>query len=265
MYVVALLTLAGSIEDEAVALGAALGATAYETRLVLAAGTPAVVLQAAEKERARVVIKGLQSRGHGAVVCDDAAVTESAEMVPVDGFSFEPDALVNGDGARLPFANLLAIIPALHRWTVERHSSAPPDSTMGFAAMAFGPAGRLMLREARKITAGARQPTMTHVEERERVLYLFSKGNPRPWLVREGGTSYAGLGARLVPTQRENFLTMTELLRAAAPHAAYEDRLLTLRRFPDRGPGRGDGDGVSSTGGVDLAAHLLAMWSSRPR
>jgi hypothetical protein len=139
----------------------------------------------------------------------------------------------------------------------------------GLADMAWGPAGRVALRQVRNVTAGARQPKTVHVEERESVLYLFCRGDPRPWLLREGGTSYAGLGPRLLPTQRENFLTMTELLRAAAPQATYDDRLLTLRRFPDRVHGRAEeGPGkvvASSTGGVDLAAHLVAMWRSRPR
>jgi hypothetical protein len=46
------------VEDEAVALGADLGSTAYETRLVLAAGTPAVVLQTADKERGYRFLRG---------------------------------------------------------------------------------------------------------------------------------------------------------------------------------------------------------------
>jgi hypothetical protein len=270
MYVLAILTLAGSVEDEAVALGADLGSTAYETRLVLAAGTPAVVLQTADKERVRFLLARLQSRGHGAVACDDTAVAASADMIPVDGFSFEPGALVNGDGARLAFANLLAILPALHRRQYEGKASPDPDPMKVLGDMANGPGGGFMLRQVRKITAGARQPATTHVEERESVLYLFSRGNPRPWLLREGGTSYAGLGPRLLPTQRENFQIMTELLRDAAPQAIYDDRLLALRRFPDRTHGGRSEEGprklvASSTNGVDLAAHLLAMWSSRRR
>jgi len=274
VYVVAILTLAGSLEDEASALAGDLGSTAYETRLVLAAGTPAVVLQTVDMERARFILGRLRSRGHGAVACDDAAIVASSEMVAIDGFSFEQGALVNGDGARLPLAELAVLIPAMHRNTYERRASArPAPSNRSPVDILYGPAMRSAMRRVRelenKLKALGTQPPMTRVEERENVLYLYVRENPRPWFLREGGTSYAALGPRLLPTQRENFQTLIELLRAAAPHAIYDDRLLALRRFPERAPAGPDERArklvASQAGGVDLTAHLLAMWSSRAR
>ena len=50
MFVVAITQLALSIEDESKALAADLGNTAYETRLILNGGLPAIVLQSPQRE-----------------------------------------------------------------------------------------------------------------------------------------------------------------------------------------------------------------------
>src|SRR3954451_25225367 len=104
MHVVALAEIATSIEAEAAALAADLGTTAYEERLKLAAGLPAIVLTSADPAGALEPLATLPARRHGAVACDAAEVVPSHAMVPLRRFTFEPDALVPADvpGARLP-------------------------------------------------------------------------------------------------------------------------------------------------------------------
>ena len=73
MYVVAILELATSVEAEAAALAADLGSTAYEQRLHLVAGLPAVVLTTADPARGTVGA-ALGYPGGGPLVVVPAAV-----------------------------------------------------------------------------------------------------------------------------------------------------------------------------------------------
>jgi hypothetical protein len=266
VYVVALLALAGSVDDEAAALAADLGGAVYETRLVLAAGAPAVVLQTSEKERALGVLSRLRGRGHGAVACDDAAVVSSSEMIAMSGFRLEPGGLVNGDGERLAFEEILALIPAVHKRQLETRSTARDPMKDRQEEMGYGPVGRTVLRQVRNMVRGP-SPDVSRTEQRDNVLYVFRKGNARPWLLRESGTSYAGLGPKLRSTAHENFMIATDLLRTLAPHAAHDARLLSLRRIPDRVESSGAGNSrkvvTTSKTGVDLLAHLLALSIAR--
>src|SRR5262245_29712091 len=56
MFVVALIDIAGPLEQEAVMLASDLGTTMYEERLRLAAGTPAVVLATPDERRAHELL-----------------------------------------------------------------------------------------------------------------------------------------------------------------------------------------------------------------
>jgi len=78
------------------------------------------------------------------------------------------------------------------------------------------------------------------------VLYLFRKSGATPWILREQGTHYEALGARLAPTAAPNFVTTVAELRARAPQACYDERLVARR--------------TASPTELDLLAHLVA-WS----
>src|SRR2546425_6978104 len=101
MYVVAIAELAPatSLEAEAAALAADLGTTAYQERLNLVAGPPAVVLATADAERARSLADRLHARGHGALVVDGAQVVAAGAMVELRSFRIEEEALHAGDPA----------------------------------------------------------------------------------------------------------------------------------------------------------------------
>ncbi|HEY6461657.1 MAG TPA: hypothetical protein VIY73_15925, partial [Polyangiaceae bacterium] len=98
MYVVAIAELKGSIEDEAPNLAEDLGATAYDARLLLAAGAPIVAKTTPDREAALELLARLRARGHGAVACDTSAVVSSADMVAMRRPVF-------GDGAVTPAAS----------------------------------------------------------------------------------------------------------------------------------------------------------------
>ncbi|MCA9679492.1 MAG: hypothetical protein H6709_03740 [Kofleriaceae bacterium] len=252
MYIVAILELGTPIEAEARALAADLGTIAYEERLKLAGGVPAIVQQTADPEAARTLATALRRRGHAALVVDAADIVASADMLEVRRFALAPDALVRrDDGARLPFADLIAIVRAVHHTRTETRSVTKQRSFSPGRALATG--GLLMSKTTRKEERSV-------ADDWDAVLYLFRASGAPPWLVRERGADYAALGPDLSPSATVNFQTVIARLRAAAPHARYDDRLVRSGSAPTRvqlgSPGT---TAASSASGVDLIAHLLAQ------
>ena len=257
MHVVAIAELATSLEAEAAALAQDLGTTAYEERLKLAAGLPTIVLTSADPAPARALLGKLRARGHGVVSCDAAEVVPSGDMVPLRRFAFEPDALVALDveGARLPYGDILGIFRASHLMRAEtRVESKSKEFSVGLAVLTGGLVlTKSVSREAKSVT-----------QEREQLCYLFRAGGDTPWLLRERGTQYAGLGAAAGPSSAQNFVATMTRLRQLSPGAVYDERLMNPRNAPTRpirtGGGSSETVGTSSASGVDLIAHLLALW-----
>ena len=262
MHVVALVELVGPIEAEAAALAADLGTTAYEERLKLAAGLPAIVLTSAAPEPARALAQKLRARKQGVIFCDAAEAVAAGDMVSMRQFAFEPGALTlpEAPGERLPFTDILALFRAMHTTRTETRTETTKKS--------FSP-GRALLTGGLVMSKSVATESKSQATEREQVLYVFRAGGETPWLLRERGTHYTGLGPKLSPSSAQNFMTMIATLRAAAPGATYDERLLNARSAPTRAA-RATSVGseslsVSSASGVDLLAHLMAKWIAARR
>jgi hypothetical protein len=70
MFVVGIARLAGALQDELPALAADLGMTAYDARMLLAPGIPALVLVTPEKSKALGLLGSLRARGHESLAFD---------------------------------------------------------------------------------------------------------------------------------------------------------------------------------------------------
>lgn len=246
------------VEVEAPLLAAELGSTPYETALLLRAPSPVPLLRTDDRARALDLLAKLRSRGHDAVACDAGAVVSSADMVLVRSFRFEPEAFVvtSGKGTedRVPWGDVLALVRAVHRTRTEHAEKTEERKlSLGRAAMSGG------LLMTKTVTSTRTETT----DERELVLYLFRQAGP-PMLMVQSRTRYEGLGSELRPSQPENFTTAVRLLRANALDAAYDERLLAPRPQQDRvRAGGGGAVSASSSDGVDLLAHLVALASAR--
>jgi hypothetical protein len=259
MYIVAIAELATTLEAEAAALAADLGTTAYEERLHLLTGLPSVVLTTVDRGEALALLAKLRARKHGAVACDASAVVGHEAMIPMRGFALEADAVVAGE-ERLPYGEITALLRAMHRSQTE---SRGETKSRQFSA------GKALLTGGLALTKTVTREEKSVVSASEQVLYVFRSGGETPWLLRERGTSYAGLGAGLAASSMQNFLTTVARLRERAPTALYDERLLNPRNAVQRLTRSGSASAstlsISSAGGVDLLAHLIALWNARSR
>jgi hypothetical protein len=261
MFVVALAELATSVEEEALILAEDLGKAVYEARILLSAGVPCVVLTTPDRDRALDLLGKLRGRGHGVVAFDARAVIPASSMIAVRRYRLGKDALeldVSDVGepplARLPFSEMSALLCAVHRSSRERVQQVKEVKFRPAAAIATG--GLILTKSVNK-------KVRSTIEEREDVLYVFQKTGV-PWLLRESTARPEGLGEAMHNTRALNFAAHVRMLRERAPHAEYDARLVALKRFPE--PPLDDGEarrGDRATGGVDLLAHVLALWMSR--
>jgi hypothetical protein len=261
VFVVALAELGTAADDEASALATDLGLAVYEARLRLAAGLPCILLSTPDRERALDLLGRLRARKHGAVAFDTHAVVGASSMVAVRRFRFGPDAveLASSDGAppgaaRLPFAEVSALIRAVHRSSYERIEDVKEVKFRPGAAIATG--GLVMTKVTHK-------KIRSTIEEREQVLYIFGDSDV-PWLMRESTAQCVGLGEAMQATRMLNFAASVRMLRDRVPGAHYDERLLAMRKPPEVPVDEGERrTGDPATGGIDLLAHTLALWLSR--
>lgn len=243
---------------EAQALAPLLGMGAYELRVALAGGMPLVLATTTDAARAKEILVALRGRGHGAVACDDASVEGSDAMVSPRGFSLRPHAFVGelagGGQAELAWSDLLAMFVATHlRSEATTTEASQKKFSMGRAALT---GGLVMSKTTTKTAHRA-------AEEREPVLYLVHRQGHGHFLLAESRLRYGGLGERRGPAAHDNFRILIELLRERAPHALFDDRLLTQKRAAGSlsvsGAAKSRTIASSNAGETDLAVHLLAV------
>ena len=230
-HLVAITALASPIEVEAKALAADLGTIAYEERLKLTAGLPAIVLATTDGDAAQALLAKLRARKHRALLCRASSVVPASAMVSLRRFQMDADALVAADD-RLPWRDVSALIHARHHKQTETTETVTDKKfNLGRAVMTGG----LVMRKTEK------REVTTRTADTEHVLYVFRADGGTPWLLRELGTHFGALGAALEPTATRNFQIAVEQFRARAPQAKF-DASLVHRPITD----------------VDLYAHLIA-------
>jgi hypothetical protein len=225
IFLVAITRLGTAIETEAKALASQLGGLAYEYRLKLNAGEPAIVLATPDGVVARLCVEKLRMRGHEAMVVAANDVIRADAMLALKRFHFESDALVSSDGlgARLPWGDITALVRATHR-TVTESSEVVQEKK--FSPMRAALSGGLV------INTTTTTKLKTHTSENEAVLYIFAAGTA-PWLLRERHARYDALGSAVTLQSLENFRLTVAEIRKHAPRAPFDERLVTRKTSPE--------------------------------
>jgi len=242
VHIVALTEVAQPTDAALAPVAAVVGSSAYDVRLILNGGLPAVVLVTDDGARAARVVAELALQGHRAFTCDRASITPSAKMTAIRVIDFGPDGIAPAEGLRerFPYSDILCILRATHAKTTEVVSQVKERKLRPGMAIATG--GLIMTKTT------SREVRSTE-EQRQQALYIFRRNGQAPWILRERETNYSGLGSKLAPSAVQNFATAIQELRALAPQAAYDERLLKSR------PVRGVNAGIEA---VDVCAHILA-------
>ena len=131
-------------------------------------------------------------------------------------------------------------------------------------------AGRAMLSGGLVVTKKETKTASSRAYDKHEVLYIYQGGGKTPWLLRDSGTRYEGLGDRMAATERANFLTVIDILRRGASHAVYDETLVG-RKIPERlSQVAVQGLGTSATriesstdAAMDLLCHFVAMWHAK--
>ena len=244
MFVVAIATLASSPEDEAPALARDLGVTAYETRLLLVRGLPAVVLRCREKDRAVDLLQRLRARRHQAVAFDSDAVTRRASMFRPRTLDLQPDGL-RAEDEWFPYSAMLALVHGSQPTRTESIETTTHRKLDLKSAVVTG---------GLKLTKKVKTEHHVVVDDREQFLFVYSRTNGVPWRLEEHALQYACLGADMTTNRMENFRKLVERLRTAAPHARYDDSLLHFAKASH------DKLGEQT---IDEQAHLLALCTAK--
>jgi hypothetical protein len=231
-YLVTIVTLATPVEAEAKALAADLGTIAYEERMKLSAGFPAIVLATADGAVAQELLAKLRARRHRALVCRASDVVQAAAMIQMRSFELDGDGLEAG-AERLPWSDISVLIRARH---TSHTATTEIVKQKKFSAARAVLTGGLIMRKTETRTVAAK------AQDNEQVLYLFRSSGATPWLLREHATNYSALGAALSPIASRNFALVVDQIRARAPNAKFDDTLVRRTAIDD----------------VDLFAHLIA-------
>lgn len=256
MHVVAVTRWGSPLQEELPELAARLGMVAYDLRLRLTSGLPAVFARVEDGMEAAGHVEFLRARGHGAVACDAEAVPgPEDQLVPVD-FETTANALhgISTQGRRfeLPYKEILAMVQVAcvtsteHRLTTQEKKFAPGRALLS---------GGLVLRK--KVD----RVDKTVTQEQEQMIYMFCRSHPAPCVWKELTLRYEGLGDQRQLTTAQNFATLSKRLRTLAPHAFHDQRLLTHKRRADisvfAGSARERRLETSNARENDLAAFLL--------
>jgi len=167
-------------------------------------------------------------------------------MVALRDFRFEPNAIecvgTHGEAIdRVAYDDVLALVRLSCRHsevttTVEKQRS--------FSAARAIASGGLV------VTKTTERASTTRSDSKEQVLVLYRRAG-RPLALRETTAHYDALGAERAATTIVNFARAVDRIRALAPSAPYDDRLVQRKLR--------EGDG-----GIEVVAHLVAMSIARP-
>lgn len=218
MDVVALVALCTSADVEAPLLAADLGATVYDTALLLRAPSPALLLRTDDRARALRLLASVRGRGHDAIACDAATIVSTDEMVHVRSNRFTDHAWLITDARAiehaLPWSDILVLVRATHRTRTEQaEKSDERKLSLGRAAMSGG------LLVTKTVTSARTHAT----EHRDQVLYVFREGGaPRPKLDRvQAGARGLVSSSSVRSVDLLAHVVALARVRARAPHTPY--------------------------------------------
>lgn len=203
------------------ALAEALGVSVWDAQQRLRGDGPRVVARVAARDEADRLAVALAAHGFVPVVLDVDPEGPDAVWVVPRTFQLRDEALqvTTRDGS--PFAVRWDRIGLLLRGTRIVSSTVTEERRR----RRFDPVRAVMTGGLMPMRTTTTSTTREH-EERVGFLHIVAHG-VSDVVVYEDELLYDGLGPQREPTRSANFAAFVALVRAAAPHALYDEQLLT--------------------------------------
>lgn len=224
MKLVAVVRPAPNAEEAARAVAAATGLTLAEARMRLSPEPPALLARL-EDGRAAALVAALRGAGLGAVAVDVRCPTDR-DRVLARGFAVDDAGLTltprAGEPVVLGWAEVTAILRGMRasRSEVERTETSKRLSV-----------GTAIATGGLKLTRTSTRQVRAAEETTEQVILVYARGG-RAATLAEGQLEFSCLGAGMQPSSAGNMAELARRLRARAPGAFYDERLLRLGRRP---------------------------------
>lgn len=219
MYVVAIHQSDPSDPTRPAALATVLGVTAYDARSRVNTPGPCVVSCHQDVEAAKERLRALQAAGFATLARDTEQIDREALWFEAHAFELADDHLLaRGPGAtslQVPYEEIAALLRGIRVDTQETTETVKGRKFSAKRAVLSG--GLVMTRKTTKTVSGTE-------DSREGFLHVFAGARP-VCVFRETGVRYEGLPNKQL-TRAAGFLELIGELRARAPAARYDERLL---------------------------------------
>jgi hypothetical protein len=221
---VAIVRPPASLDDAARALADAQGLALAEARMRLAPEPPALLARL-DPGRAGPLVAALRGAGLAAVAVDTPCPTDRDRTV-AHGFSLD-DAGVTatprfGEPVTFRWGEVIAILRGVR---ASRSEVEGTEKTKRFSVATTIATGGLWT------TATATTRTRSSEESMEQVILVYPRDGPAAAFA-ESRLEFSCLGAGMQPSSTGNMLELARRLRAGAPGAFYDERLVRLGRRP---------------------------------
>ncbi len=219
-----LVALARQPADPAAAvkvLCSAAGFAPAEARMRLA-GEPPLVIARLEEGPAEA-LRGELARAGVAALTTDARAPGDSDRFLVRSLAFERDEVVFsprlGEPMRLPYTAIRIVLRGLQ---LSRETEVHTETSRKFSL------GKALLTQGLSVTTTEKKEVRVQTENAEQFLFVY--GGERPVAIYEGEIAFTCLGKDVRPSRLENLNLVQERLRALAPGAWFDDRLLRFAR-----------------------------------
>jgi hypothetical protein len=207
---------------------------------------PRVLLNDADGDRLGAIGDRLDELGFATVVCDPRVAPTDADRIIARGFRFQPDRFIALDSGRgeheCPFGAVEAI---------QRGTRVTTQSTKEKTVEHKFDVGRAVLSSGLILTRKEVKETVRKTETTEPFALVQRNDGEPDIMLYERRIDYRALGSDMQPSSRANLEAVVRKLRAAAPAAAYDDRVAR--------PGFISALPATPVDPVDLALHLVSL------
>ncbi len=224
MTIVAIVRRPGRPEEAAQALASGTGLTLAEARMRLAPEPPALVARL-DGGQAGALVASLRAAGLAALAVDDRCPSD-ADALLVHRFALDEPAATfsprGGEPVQVAWPEVAAILRGLRASRTDVQTTEKSRTLSVQAAVLTGG-----LVTSRTTTTTARSSS----ESAEQVVFLYLRDGRRLRLA-EQELAFSCLGKGMQPSSAGNMAELAVRLRARAPGAFYDERLLRLGRRP---------------------------------